>query len=167
MMNQVSRSEEFVERGDPPDVRMRKEWERLGEDAFVNALLERGDGHEMYKALARIPFFTTEARNKVLAAIASSKHPDGIMLTYAHYKGMPQVARAALVAAAIEAGDPRVAYCLLGDKAKLEPGVRRQLVDIASRDSFYADCTRDYCSQITNEERRILADAANPRQLAS
>lgn len=157
-MNQIPEPADF--RGeDPPDVRIRKARERMGEDAFVASLIEKLDGQEIYSALMCVPHYSTEARDRLLAAIAQSRHTDAICLTYAHYKDPPAKARLALIDAIIATGDSKGAFCMLCEKRALGLSHRKRLVEIAAKDSFYAGCTHDWSPHVTDNQRRILKDA--------
>lgn len=158
-MNQIPEPAHF-RRDDPPDVQMRKMREHMGEDAFVASLIQKGDGQEIYTALVCVPHYSTEARDRLLAAIAKSRHTDAICLTYAHYKDMPTKARRALTDAMIAAGNPKGAFCILCEKEALGLSRRKKLVEIAAQDSFYAGCAHDWSPHLTNDQRRILKDAS-------
>lgn len=144
----------------PPDVQTRRLRLQMGEEAFVNHVIEQGDGQGMYEALMRVTHYSTAARDRLLAAIAQSGHVEAIYLTYSAYrKGIPEKARTALIRAVIDKKDPGGAYNLLCGKHKLTTGQKKELLQIVATDSFYADCAHDYSAQITKEERSALLDA--------
>jgi len=154
-MNNISRSGDF---GSPEHDgnRMYRRWRDRGEDIFVSELLARGDGNEMYKALMRIPHWSMKARDALLAGIVASKDPDGLTLAYEYYRGMPKKVRGAFVDAAIESRNPRIAYHFLGSKHRLPMAKRKVLLKIVASDEFYAECTREFSRQITEDERAEL-----------
>lgn len=154
-MNTVSKPDDFGP-SENDGQRMYRRWQDLGEEAFVAELIKHGDGYEMYKALARIPHWSDEARDKLLSGIVASKDPEGFVLAYECYKGIPTKIRNDFVTAAIECKDPRIAYLFLGSRHELRAAKRKALLEIVARDQFYAGCTRDFSKQISKEERASL-----------
>jgi len=169
-MNQVSRPDQEGGREMSPHARLSALRKQLGEKAFVEALVaDKTNGEDMHRALMFMQF-TVDARDALLAAIASSGDLRAMYHTYVFYnndgKGMPVKARKALLDAFIEAGNSEFAGLVLLDKHELKREVKETLARITSCNRWDAEFVLETAKSLTAGIRAILlGDKADEEHL--